>query len=89
MAVTIVPFTPVTNANFQFFPELDGVTYTATITWNAFGLRYYITLTTNQNVTIFTQPLIGSPDNYNINLAEGYFTTPLVYRQMLQQFEIG
>ena len=52
MAITIVPFTPVTNANFQFFPELDGVTYTAIITWNAFGLRYYITLITNQTDVI-------------------------------------
>jgi len=86
---TIIPFTPVTNANFQFFPQLDGATYAATITWNAFGLRYYITLRTNQNVVIFTQPLIGSPPDYNINLCQGYFKTPLVFRQMPQQFEIG
>jgi hypothetical protein len=85
----IVPFNPVSNANFQFAPSLDGATYTAIITWNAFGLRYYINLYSNQNKLIFCQPLIGSPPDYNINLAEGYFNTPLIYRTMPQQFEIG
>ena len=86
---TIIPFNPVPNANFQFFPSLDGTTYTAIVNWNAFGLRFYINLYDNQNNRIFTQPLIGSPPGYNINLAEGYFNTPLVFRAAPQQFEVG
>lgn len=86
---TFVPFQPVNNANFQFAPEFDGNTYSAVITWNAYGLRYYINLYDQYNNLIYIQPLIGSPDNYNINMNLNYFNTPLIFRSSSQNFEIG
>jgi hypothetical protein len=41
---TLVQFQPSTVAPFTFQPTLSGAVYSAVVTWNAFGERYYLNL---------------------------------------------
>ena len=87
---TLVAFNPSAYANFQFNPELDGVTYTAICTWNLYGERYYISIYNNNGTLIVINPIVASPDNYDINLVYGYFQiSKLVYRASSNNFEIS
>lgn len=86
---TITPFTPTASAPFQFQPTLDGALYTAIVTWNVFGRRYYLNLYTLQGIRVFTVPLVGSPLDYDISLTAGYFASTLVFREPSQQFEVS
>lgn len=86
---TLVPFTPTAATNFQFLATFDGATYSLVTTWNYYGQRYYITCSTTQGASVYTLPLIASPDDYDINLNNGYFDTTLVLRDSSQNFEIG
>lgn len=88
MATTYVNFNPSPTENFIFQPMLDGNTYTAIITWNTFGQRYYMNLYDLSGVLVLCIAMIESPDNYNISLVAGYFDTQLVYRESTAQFEI-
>ena len=86
---TFVQFNPSPYANFQFNPELDGTSYTATCTWNIYSSRYYINIYDNYGTLIVTNPLIASPDDFDINLVYGYFqTSRLVYRESSNNFEV-
>lgn len=84
----IYQFAPSPSGPFTFTPTLDGTQYTAIVTWNVFGQRYYVNIYTLQGVRICTVPMIGSPNDVNLNIVKGYFTTELVYRADLQQFEV-
>ena len=87
---TFVQFNPSPYANFQFNPELDGTSYTATCTWNTYSSRYYINIYYNYGTLIVTNPLIASPDDFDINLVYGYFQiSKLVYRASSNNFEIS
>jgi len=86
--MTVVNFTPNPFSNFQFQATLDGTSYTVILTWNIYGQRYYINVYTLNNRRVFSMPLIGSPLDYDISMTAGYFTTKLVYRTPMQQFEI-
>jgi hypothetical protein len=83
------PFTPSAFANFSFQPTFDGATYNGVVTWSYYGQRYYLTISTVQGANVYTLPLIASPDNYDLNLNWGYFTTPLVFRESTQNLEVG
>ena len=86
---TLINFNPSSTANFQFNPTLDGITYVAICTWNAYGQRSYISIYDNARNLIFSRPIIGSPNEADINLLFGYFTTStLLYRVSSQNFEI-
>lgn len=85
---TITPFTPSAYSNFQFQPTLDGQTYTAVVNWNLYAQRYYFNLYTLSNERVFTLPLVGSPLDYDISLTAGYFSTKVIYRAPMQQFEV-
>jgi len=87
---TLVQFKPSSNANFQFTPVLDGITYTAICTWNLYGQRYYLNIYNNSNTLIVTNPIVASPDNFDINLVYGYFkTSTIIYRASSNSFEIS
>jgi hypothetical protein len=87
---TFIQFNPQQNQNFQFNPTLDGVPYVAVVTWNIYGMRYYISVYDISRNLISYIPLVGSPDNYDINLMFGYFTSStLVYRVSSNNFEIS
>lgn len=85
----LVSFNPAPTANFQFNPTLDGNDYVAICSWNAYGQRYYISLYDNSGTLIMSRPIIGSPDESDINLVIGFFTTStLVYRVSSSVFEV-
>jgi len=87
--MTLINFNPSPLSNFQFQPTLDGVPYVAIVTWNVYGERYYISIYDSYRNLIMYRPIIGSPDDYSINLVFGYFfTSTLVYRVSSNNFEI-
>jgi len=87
---TFVNFVQPANSPFQTSAVLDnGITYTLTVPWNIYGQRYFLTCTDQQGKVMFNVPMVGSPDNFNINLSAGYFKTPIVFRVSSQKLEIG
>jgi len=85
--MTIYPYQPTTAANFQFQPVLDGQVYSVILTYNHFAQRMYVNIYDQSSNLIVSLPLIGSPPYQNISMTAGYFTTQLVYRPDLQQFQ--
>lgn len=75
-------------SNFEFLATLDRNTYNVIVTWSIYGERYYVNIFDTNNNRILTIPLIGSPNDYDISLVAGYFTSTLVYREKSRQFEI-
>lgn len=87
--MTTYAFQPTPVAPFQFQPTLDGAVYTAIITWNVYGRRWYLNLYTLTGTLVVCLALIASPAGFDINLVAGYFSTSsLVYREGQQQFEV-
>jgi hypothetical protein len=88
--MTIVPFNPIPSSNFQFNCTLDGQPYTVIITWNYYSPRYYINIYDTAGNLIVSNPMVGSPNDFDINLVYGYFTiSTLVYRVVSNSFEIN
>ena len=86
---TIVKFDQTSTANFTFKPELDGNIYVAVCTYNSSAPRFYISIYDTARTLIMIRPIIGSPDNYDINMLSGFFTTSkMVYRVSSNQFEV-
>lgn len=56
---TLFPFQPPT-APVIFQPTLDGDLYQATITWNYYSQRFYITITDLVGNTIVSRAIVGS-----------------------------
>ena len=86
---TLTQFSFSAYNNFQFNPTLDGIPYIAICTWNNYSPRYYISIYDSFNNLIISRPVVASPDDYDINLVAGYFTTSkLVYRGSSNNFEV-
>jgi len=86
---TSIQFSPAINANFQFNCTLDTQPHTAIITWNRYSPRYYINIYNTAGTLVVTNPLIGSPDDFDIDLIYGYFiASKLVYRASSNSFVI-
>jgi hypothetical protein len=86
---TFIQFSPTPTAPFQFQATFDNASYNVIVTSNYFGQRYYLNVYSIQGVLQYCLPLIGSPDDYSININAGYFSTPLVFRVSSGNFEIG
>lgn len=87
---TFVPFTPTPTQAFQFTVTLDGEQYNLITTWSLYGRRWYFNLYTLQGVLFLSAALVGSPDDYDINLISGFFTTStLIFRASTAQFEVN
>jgi hypothetical protein len=87
---TLTYFNPQPNQNFSFNPTLDGSPYTAICTFNIYSQRYYISIYNNFRNLIMNRPLIGSPDDFNINLLFGYFnTSTMIYRVSSGNIEVA
>lgn len=86
---TYFPFAPNVNRNFVFSPTLDGAQYTVEVTWSLFGQRWMVNVFTLQGDRVITKPLRTSPEDYDINLIEGYFTSSkMVYRASNDTFVV-
>jgi hypothetical protein len=87
MTTQIIAFSPSDVVAFQFSVPLDANVYTATVKWNLFGQRYYITISDSGGTIIFTRAMVTSPPDSDISLTWGYFDTALVLREDTQVFE--
>jgi hypothetical protein len=85
---TYVNFAPSILSPFTFQATLDGNVYTAVITWNWFGQRYYINVLDSNNNLIVSEAMVGSPNDYPINLVQGYFNSVLAFYPQQSQFVI-
>jgi hypothetical protein len=63
---TFTNFTPNQTSAFQFTPNLDGAAYTAIITWNVFGRRFYLNLYSLDGTLILCTALISSPTGISL-----------------------
>ncbi len=63
----LYPFTPAIGQNITFNPVLNGNTYTANITWNVFGQRWYLNLYDANNNLIIATAVVSSDDTHPIN----------------------
>jgi len=59
---TLIPFNPSNLFPFQFQPVLDGETYSATVLYNNYSQRYFLSISTFSNVLQLYTPLTASPD---------------------------
>ena len=66
---TLTPFVPRPRQPFTWQPVLDGATVRATVTWNLFGQRWYVTITDGDGARVLTTPLVGSPDPQPVTAA--------------------
>ncbi|WP_321868599.1 hypothetical protein [Paraburkholderia tropica] len=92
--VTLIPFVPSATTLFTFTAMLtdssgNSATYIFTTPYNIFGKRYYLTCTDVQGNHQFTVPLVGSPDQFDIPLTAGYFSTSVLYRGSTGNIEIS
>ncbi len=86
----IFPFTPSSVQNFAFQPTLDGTQYSCVVTWSLFGQRWILELYSLAGVLIVQKPLAGSPQDYDIDMIQGYFTTStMVFREASNAFEVA
>lgn len=87
--MTVIPFTPNATQAFSSLFTLDNVTYTGTVTWNVYAQRWYLILTDAAGNVAWNGGLVASPDDANIYLAPGVFTTStLLFRDSTNQFEV-
>jgi hypothetical protein len=92
--VTLIPFAPSNTNLFTFTAVLtddngNAATYVFTTPYNIFGQRFYLTCIDTQGNHIFTVPLTGSPDQFDIPLTAGYFSTSVLYRASSGNIEIS
>ncbi len=64
--MTLFPFTPAIGQNMTFNPVLNGVTYSAIVTWNVFGQRWYLNLYDSSGNLIIATAVVSSDDPYSI-----------------------
>lgn len=64
--MTTFPFTPSPLQNQTFNPTLGGQTYTAVVTWNLFGQRWYLNLNDSNGNLIISTALVASQDPQQI-----------------------
>jgi hypothetical protein len=87
--MTKVPFNPRPDAAFQFSATLDGEPHTMLVPWNVFGQRWYLVCLGANGLVVFNVPVVGSPDEGNIDLVAGYFSvSQMFFRIYSQTFEI-
>lgn len=65
--MTTFPFSPSTQQNQTFNPVLGNNTYTAVITWNFFGQRWYLNLYDSNGNLIISTAVVGSQDPQEIS----------------------
>lgn len=80
MSTTTYPFTGDEVKAISFQPTLDGTVYSASVQWNLAAQRWYITITSSDGTRMITRPMVESPDDTDIDIIFGIFTTTLVWR---------
>ena len=58
---TFYQFAPSSAAPYSFQPTLDGDVYNCTVTWNLFGVRYFLNVNALDGTLIMSRGLVASP----------------------------
>ncbi|MHB8388149.1 MAG: hypothetical protein ACYDBH_01050 [Acidobacteriaceae bacterium] len=90
--MAIIPFTPSSASSPPFIANvtLDGLPYQLFAIWNVYRVGWYIQIVSSGGQLTFTGPLVGSPSDFDIDLAPGIFSiSTIVYREAEQQFVIS
>lgn len=82
-----IPFKPNGKVPFTFQATVGGMKVFGSVPYNLYASRYYVKLTDGQGGVICYVPMVGSPDDYDINLALPCAPGTLVYRVSSNQFE--
>lgn len=88
---TYIAFEPsdTTTPPFQATLTLDGAQYNFVGLWSQYRGDWYFQITDQSGNVVIMSALIGSPDNFDIDLAPGIFaTSTLVYRASTGNLEI-
>lgn len=83
----IYPFTGAVGSNMTFNPTLDGQIYGATVTWNAYGQRWYLNLSDLSGNLIIARAITSSDDPKpisSISWSYGVVTANVVTRHFLR-----
>lgn len=86
---TYFPFVPNAQSPFEFQPTLDGQEYTAIVTWNLFGQRYYLNVNQLSGPLVFSLPLLGSPDGAGIQALSWSFGTATAVTAQPHGYMVG
>jgi len=90
MSITYYPFAPNTLTNFTFTPTFSGTQYVVIVKWSPFGVRWLVQVYTLSGTLVVSKPMQPSPEDYDINLIEGYIDgASLVYREASDTFEVN
>lgn len=82
-----IPFKPNGSEPFSFQATVGGAKLFGTVPYNQYANRYYLKLTDGQGRDVCFVPLIGSSDDFDINLALPCSPGTLIYRVSSNQFE--
>lgn len=85
----LFPFVPNVQSPFIFQPTLNSLLYTATVTWNLFGQRWYLNITELNGTPVFTKALIGSPDGVAIESISWAFGTVTAITALPHPYTVG
>jgi hypothetical protein len=86
---TVIDFAPSNSAPFQFQATLDNSNYTAIVTWNLAGQRYYVNLYSLAGDLIFCLPLISSPSGLQIQIASWFAGKALITTAVPHGYKVG
>jgi hypothetical protein len=89
---TFIPFAPNNSISppFQTVVTLDGASYTALVTWNIAGQRWYMTLQDQSGNVAWCGAMMGSSLSYDIYLAPGVFSSStILYREDTGNIEVA
>ena len=84
----VFPFNPSPNYAFQFNPILDGNAYIATILWNVFGQRWYLSLADLSQNLVINFPVVSAAPALRVCLTSQLFNDQLSYNSLQAQFEV-
>ncbi len=88
--MTSIAFNPANSSPpFTATFILDGVPHAVTGTWNLYAQRWYLNIVSSDSDLIWSGPIVGSPESYDIELAPGIFTeSKIIFRADTGIFEI-
>lgn len=89
MSTALYPFSGNEQKSMVFTPILGGEVYNCQIKWNIAAQRWYLNITDNSGARQLTMPMVGSPDDSDIDLLLGVFSpTKMVWRISSDQIEV-
>lgn len=83
----IINFNENSDTQFSFQCTVNNNNLFVSVPFNNYSNRYYVKINDNAGNTKVFMPLIGSPDDYDINLAIPFEPGKLIYRISMSRFE--